>query len=702
MGKLLLEIGTEEIPAGYILPALRQMETLLREGLDKNRLHCGAIKTFGTPRRLGLYAEDLPDKQATLTEELMGPSVKVAIGADGQPTKAGLGFAKGQGVDFSGLQKKDTPKGAYLFVVKTHQGEPSIKLLPGILTDVIRSIAFPKRMRWRGPALSFARPVRRIMALFETDTVEFELNGIKSGRTTVGHPFLSGHIVNVKKADLSSYKDLLRKEMVIVDVDERKTMLREGINKIMKRHGSVLKDEELLDEVNNLVEYPFPVECAFPDEFLSVPQEVVEEVMISHQRYFPVEDTDRRLLPRFVVATNRGEREARLAVEGNERVLRARLADAKFFWEEDRKHSLKDRLEGLKDVVFHEKMGSYWERTERIDRLSAYLALKLGLTDAERDALHQAALLCKADLLTQMVTEFPKLQGVMGYHYAREEGLPEEVARAILEHYMPRYAGDNLPETRLGTILGLADKFDTLCACFSVGLIPTGSQDPYGLRRQCQGIIRILESQGFALSLQDVLAAALEDFPAAKGAAAKEITAFFRDRLYQTSVERGNRYDIVNAVLGAGFDDISDLTTRVGVIFELSKSDCWQELVTLVERTFNIGKNVPSAGDVEEGLFQQDEERLLWDLYVKNKDKISSLIDDKKYKEASKLFCEIFADPVHTFFDKVFVNVDDEKLRNNRLLLIKRINELYAPRVADLSQIVHTEKDAIEDLVEIE
>jgi glycyl-tRNA synthetase beta chain len=389
-------------------------------------------------------------------------------------------------------------------------------------------------------------------------------------------------------------------------------------------------------------------------------------------------------------------------VEGNERVLRARLADAKFFWEEDRKHSLKDRLEGLKDVVFHEKMGSYRERTERIDRLSAYLAPKLGLTDAERDALHQAALLCKADLLTQMVTEFPKLQGVMGYHYAREEGLPEEVARAILEHYMPRYAGDNLPGTRLGTILGLADKFDTLCACFSVGLIPTGSQDPYGLRRQCQGIIRILESKGLALSLQDVLAAALENFPSAKAATAKEITAFFRDRLYQTSVEGGNRYDIVNAVLGAGFDEISDFTTRVRVISEISGSTDWNKLVALVERTFNIGRGAPSTGEVEEGLFQQDEERLLWDLYVKNKDKITSLIDDKKYKEASKLFCEIFADPVHTFFDKVFVNVDDEKLRNNRLLLIKRINELYAPRVADLSQIVHTEKDAIEDLVEIE
>ncbi|MFQ5863567.1 MAG: glycine--tRNA ligase subunit beta, partial [Candidatus Brocadiales bacterium] len=511
MGKLLLEIGTEEIPASYIVPALRQMEALLKEGLKKNRLSCGAVKTFETPRRLGLYAEDIPEKQPTLTEELQGPSTKVALDPNGQPTEAGLGFARAQGVEFSELQAKDTPKGSYLFAVKTHEGEASLKLLPKILSDVIRSIAFPKRMRWRGPGLSFARPIRWIVALFDTKVIELELNGVRSGRVTFGHPFLSsGKGVTLKRADFALHKDLLRREKVIVDADERKSMLREGINRIMHTHGSGLKEEELLEEVNNLVEYPFPVECAFPEEFLQVPQEVVETVIINHQRYFPIEDSNGKLLPRFIAVTNRGERGARLAVEGNERVLRARLADAQFFWEEDRKHSLKDRLDGLKDVVFHEKLGSYWERTERIDRLSAYLALKLNLTDKEREALHQAAHLCKADLLTQMVVEFPKLQGVMGYHYAREEGMPEEVALAIMEHYMPRYAGDKLPQTQLGIILSLADKFDALCACFSVGLVPTGSQDPYGLRRQAQGIVRILESQRLPLSLQDTLAAALE------------------------------------------------------------------------------------------------------------------------------------------------------------------------------------------------
>ena len=688
MGKLLLEIGTEEIPAGYIIPALGQMEVLFREGLKKNRLDCGTVKTFGTPRRLGLYAEDIPEKQPTLREELQGPSAKAALDPDGRPTKAGLGFARAQGVEFSELQVRDTPRGPYLFAIKTREGELSIKLLPGVLTEVIRSIAFPKKMRWRGPGLLFARPVRNVVALFDTEIIELELNGVKSGRATSGHPFLSGKTIVIKEADFTSYKELLRKEKVIVDMEERVSMLREGINEIMRKYGSELKQEELLEEVNNLVEYPFPVECTLPEEFLRVPQEVVETVMISHQRYFPVENDSGKLLPRFITVTNRGERGAHLSVEGNERVLRARLADAKFFWEEDRKRPLKDRLEGLKDVLFHEKLGSYWERTERIDRLSAYLALRLDLAGVERDGLHQAARLCKADLLTQMVGEFPELQGVMGCHYAREEGLPEEVACAIKEHYMPRYAGDELPQTRLGTILSLSDKFDALCACFSVGLVPTGSQDPYGLRRQAQGIIRILESQRLPLSLQNTIAASLENFPG-RGAAVKEIIAFFRDRLYQTFLERGHRYDIVNAVLGAGFDNVSDFSDRVSVISKLSETaDFWGDLVTLAERTFNIGKNAPSAGEVDERLLQQDEERSLWDVYLRNKDKITSLIDKNKYEDASRAFSDVFAEPVHAFFDKVFVNVEDERLRNNRLVLVKNINLLYAPRVADLSKIV--------------
>jgi glycyl-tRNA synthetase beta chain len=409
--------------------------------------------------------------------------------------------------------------------------------------------------------------------------------------------------------------------------------------------------------------------------------------MKEHQRYFPVEDARGRLLPRFLVITNRGPQEAPFTVEGNERVLKARLADAKFFWEEDRKLSLWKRVEGLKEVVFHEKLGSYWERVERIDRLAGYLALRLGLVADEREALHRASRLCKADLLTQMVGEFPKLQGVMGYHYAREEGEKEEVARAILEHYLPRFAGDRLPETLLGTLLSLADKFDALCGCFSIGLIPTGSQDPYALRRQAQGIIRILEEKNLNLSLKDSLAAALENFPG-RGTTLQELLEFFRDRLYQTFLERGQRHDIINAVLAAGFDNVADFSRRLEVISRLSQTEQWQGLVTVVERTFNIGKKAAATGEVEETLLQEKEERQLWELYQRHKDRIQSLINKEQYEEASMEYYTSFAQAVHNFFEKVFVNVEDLRLRNNRLLLLKNINELYSTRIADLAQIV--------------
>lgn len=687
MSNLLFEIGTEEIPSGYISPALKKMEELFKEGLKENRLECARALTLATPRRLTLYVEDIPERQLPLVEEVQGPAAKVAFDEKGQPTKAAMGFAKAQKVEPKDLKIKEIPKGAYVFAIKTHAGEETMRLLPPLLANIVRSLGFPKRMKWKGPGLFFARPVRWILALLDQQVVPLELNGISSGRITFGHPFLSGKDLSIKRADLDLYKTVLRKEKVLVDIEERKALLRDGINKILAKYGSQLKEEELLEEVNFLVEYPCPVECTFPEEFLRVPQEVVETVMREHQRYFPVEDAQGRLLPRFVVVTNRSPQEAAFSIEGNERVLKARLADAKFFWEEDRKVSLWKRLEGLKEVVFHEKLGSYWERVERIDRLAGYLALRLGLEAVEREALHRAARLCKTDLLTQMVGEFPKLQGVMGYHYAREEGEKEEVARAILEHYLPRFAGDNLPQTQLGILLSLADKFDSLCGCFSIGLVPTGSQDPYALRRQAQGIIRIIEDKNLNLSLKDSLAAALENFPG-KGTTLQELLEFFRDRLYQTFLERGHRYDIINAVLAAGFDNIAAFSRRLGVISHLSQTNQWQGLVTVVERTFNIGKKAETTGEVEEELLQEKEERQLWELYQRHKDKILSLINKERYEEASIEYYTSFAEAVHTFFDKVFVNVEDHRLRNNRLLLLKNINELYSSRIADLAQIV--------------
>ncbi|HHT9119896.1 MAG TPA: glycine--tRNA ligase subunit beta [Candidatus Hypogeohydataceae bacterium YC41] len=705
MSNLLFEIGAEEIPSGYITPALRQMEVLFKEGLKENRLECTKVITLATPRRLTLYVEGVPERQPPLIEEVQGPAARVAFDKEGQPTKAALGFAKAQGVEPKELKIKETPKGDYVFAIKTHKGEETLRLLPPLLTRMIRSLSFPKNMKWKGPGLFFARPIRCIMALLDKEVVPLELNGITSGRITFGHPFLSGKSLSIERADLNLYKEILRQEKVLVDIEERRAFLQERINKILQRYGSQLKEEELLEEVTFLVEYPCPIECTFPEEFLDVPQEVVETVMKEHQRYFPVEDAQGKLLPRFVVVTNRSPKEAAFCKEGNERVLKARLADAKFFWEEDRKVSLWNRLEGLKEVVFHEKLGSYYERVERIDRLAEHVALKLELGFEELESLHRAAKLCKADLLTQMVGEFPELQGVMGYHYAREEGEKEEVAVAILEHYLPRFAGDRLPETQLGTILSLADKLDAICGCFSIGLVPTGSQDPYALRRQAQGIIRILEAKNLNLSLKSTLTAALENLrlqdpkiflekphPLGIGELLKkvetELLEFFRDRLYQTFLDRGHRYDIINAVLAAGFDNVADFSRRLEVISRLSQTHEWQGLVTVVERTFNIGKKAEATGGVEEELLQEKEEQQLWDLYKRHKDRILFLIDKERYEEASMEYYTSFAQAVHIFFEKVFVNVEDQRIRNNRLLLLKNINELYSARIADLAQIV--------------
>ncbi len=716
MGNLLFEIGTEEIPFSYIPPALKQMEELLREGLREYRLECKGVVTMATPRRLCLYAEGIPERQPPQVEEVQGPSAKIAYNEKGEPTKAAIGFAKGQGVAVNELEVKETTKGPYVFAVKTHAGEETIKILTSLLTKMINSINFPKKMKWKGPNLFFARPIRWILALFDQKVVTIELDGIQSGRITLGHPFLSGKALKIDRADINLYKETIMKEQVIVDIGERKSLIKEGINKLLSKYGSQLRDEELLEEVTFLVEYPCPIECTFPEEYLRVPQEVVQTVMKEHQRYFPVEDAYGRLLPRFIAITNRSPKDAALSIEGNQRVLKARLADAKFFWEEDRKVSLWDRREGLKEVVLHEKLGSYWERTERIENLADYMARRLDLSFEQLESLHRAAKLCKADLLTQMVGEFPNLQGVMGYHYAREEGEKEEVARAILEHYPPRFAGDNLPKNLLGTLLSLADKFDSLCGCFSIGLIPTGSQDPYALRRHAQGIIRILEEKDLTFSVKGILTVALEnlspkvlDFlsnlterkhpwpystPSSLGSGEylrrveEALLAFFRDRLYQTFLERGYRYDIINAVLGAGFDDVTNFSKRIGVVSGLSQTPEWSGLVTLVERTFNIGKKAEPAGAIANDLLIQEEERQLWELYQRCRDGILSLIDREQYEKASLEYYTAFAQPVHTFFEKVFVNVEDQKVRNNRLLLLKNINELYSTRVADLAQIV--------------
>jgi len=702
MTDLLFEIGAEEIPASYIDPALNQMKTLFTEQAKKHHLEMHSIYSSGTPRRLTLFVQGLPQKQESVTEEIQGPSAAVAFDTAGNPTKAGLGFAKSQGVDIKDLQIKKTPKGEYCFATKKIEGHETLHILPDILPAIIRNISFPKSMKWKGAGLFFARPIRSLLALFGDQAVPIEINGIKADRFIFGHPFLSGKKIEISRADWELYKKLLKQEDVVVDMTERRETLRTKITQLMAPYGAAIDDEELLDEVTNLVEYPNAIECCFDEEFLDIPADVIETSMKEHQRYFPIKKKKEKLLNKFIAVLNRNESNADTAIQGNERVLKARLSDARFFWKEDRKTPLIKRVEDLKNLAFLEKLGNYFDRTSRIIKLSKYISTQLTLPHEEIELVKRAAELCKADLLTQMVGEFPSLQGIMGRGYAEWDGEEKSVAIAIAEHYMPRFATDNIPTSRIGAIVGLADKFDTISSCFALDLIPTGSQDPYSLRRHTYGIIRIIEEHGFALDIGEILYTALDLLPLFEQKAdsryhpvildklVPKIKEFFKDRLFQINIERGYRYDLVNAALkaGIGFDDIHNFSQRLKVIALISQEKWWPDLVTVVERTFNIGKKANSSGSVNERILTEPEERALWNVYKENDEAVRKLIGEKKYEEASRTYCNSFAKPVHAFFDRVFVNVEDENVRNNRLSLMKTINELYSQKIADLSEIV--------------
>jgi glycyl-tRNA synthetase beta chain len=695
MSNLLLEIGTEEIPAGYIEPALKQMEELFAAQVKKNRIGFDSIHTTGTPRRLVLFASGLPRRQEDIVQEVKGPSAKVAFDENGKPTKAAIGFAGSQGVKAEDMKVVDTSNGKYCFAVKEIEGRRIFDLLPEILTSIITSIAFPKSMRWKADKLYFARPIRTIMALFDKDVINLELNGIKADRKTNGHQFLSNNVIDIKGADYDSYREILKSENVIVEIDERRDIIKEEINSILSVYDSTLDDEALLEEVTNLVEFPGAVKCSFDKGYLAIPSEVIETAMKDHQRYFPVKDKDGKLLPEFIVITDRDSGDGEIIRKGNERVLRARLADANFFWDEDKKISLHERVKDLESLVFHEDIGSYLNREERIGEVAHFIAEMLNFSPDKLELVKLASSLCKTDLLTEMVGEFPKLQGIMGREYALAQGEDEEVARSIAEHYLPRYADDVLPETEIGTVLSLADKFDIIASCFSAGLIPTGSQDPYALRRQAQGIIRILETKELDVSLKKMFEkslSSLTDISPESGKVYGQIMDFFKDRVYNIYLERGYRYDIVESVMKSGFDNISDFVCRLEVVTRIAETPIWQNLVEVVERTFNIGKNCTIQGEVNEELLKEEEERALWAVYKKENEGLLQYVPQGKYEELSIAYNDAFAKPVHNFFDKVFVNVEDEKIKNNRLLLVKKVNEIYVENIANLAFIVEHDR----------
>ena len=680
---LLLEIGTEEIPAHAMPGLLQELGERAEKALGELRLAHGGVRTLGTPRRLALIVEGLAEKQADVAEEKRGPSVQVAFDAAGKPTKAAEGFARGQGVKAEDLVTRD----GYVYALVQETGEPAEKVLEKLLPELICGLPLPNSMRWGDLDFRFIRPLRWLVALYGEEVVPFELARVKSGNTSRGHRFLSTGDFTIQ--DAAHYEEACEKAFVIVDPVRRKALIEQGLAEEAKAHGGTAEiTPNLLEEVLYLVEYPTALAGRFEEKYLALPPEAVITPMRDHQRYFPVKAADGSLMPLFLTVRNGGAEHLQTVQHGNERVLRARLADAQFFFDEDRKKSLEEHLEKLKTVVFQEGLGTLYDKSLRLEELAGRIADALGASAAEKKAAQRAAKLAKADLVTGMVMEFTELQGVMGKEYARLDGEGEEVALAVDEHYMPRFAGDELPQTKAGIIVSLADKMDNIVATFSRGLIPTGSQDPFALRRQALGLVNSIIKAELSLSLVDLVSWAM-DLLALTEVKAREkmqtdVADFMRLRLKNVLGEAGIRYDVADAVLG-DIDDIGRVMLAAKAVQEqLSAPDTAKAVQSFV-RAANLAAKAEAA-EIDESLFETDEERELMKAYTSAKSAAESLLEAHDYVGVIDDFKDL-ADPIDAFFDGVMVMADDAAVRRNRLALLKAIDNLLR-QVADFGKIV--------------
>jgi glycyl-tRNA synthetase beta chain len=686
MKELLLEIGTEEIPAGFIPQALTDLGSFARKGLEASRIDFSGMKTLGTPRRLVLVMESVSEKQKDEEIKKIGPSKQAAFDANGNPTKAAIGFAKSQSLPVESLTIIQTEKGEYVCAMKKEPGRPTFELLSSILPKWILSIPFQKSMRWADIPIRFARPIHWILALFGGKVVPFEVGNIQSGNVTYGHRFMQPGLIPVK--DFESYLKKTREASVIVDPVERKKkiedeMVREGT----KVSGRVLKDEELLNEVNFLVEYPVALCGTFDKKFLSLPGAILIHSMKEHQRYFPVVDDPEILLPHFICISNIHPKHREVVVKGNEKVLRARLSDAAFFFEDDLKTPLEKRLEQLKKVVFQAKLGTSYEKVMRFKQLALWMTERID--PRLREAVERTSLLCKTDLVTGMVGEFPKLQGIVGREYARLSRERPEVAEAIYEHYLPGFAGDRLPSGPIGDIVSIADKMDTIVGCFGVGLLPTGTADPFGLRRQALGIIRIILEKKYSLSLRGLIEESekqLKEKMERPGQQVKdEVLEFFRVRYQNFLLDNEYPFDVTDAVLSISFDELLDVQGRMDA---LKKAREWKDFESIVigfKRAMNILKGSPPKREINPLLFAETVEKNLYQSFLRAKEKIGNYLNQRDYPPAL-LEMTRMKKPIDDFFDGVMVMVEDEAIRNNRLALLDEVGKLFL-RIADFSKL---------------
>ena len=680
---LLLEIGTEEVPAHVMPGILSQLKENAAKTFEELRIEYKNIKTLGTPRRSALLVEGLAEQQADLSKENRGPAVNIAFDADGNPTKAAQGFARGQGVKPEELVTKD----GYVYAMVHEKGGQTVDLLGDTLKGLVDGLNFPNNMHWADLDYKFIRPLRWLVALYGQDVIDFEVANVKSGRTSRGHRFLSEGDFEI--ADAEDYVEACRKASIIVDQNERCEMIRQQIAEVAAANGGQAEvNEDLLEEVLYLVEYPTALCGKFDEKYLALPAEAVITPMRDHQRYFPVLK-DGQLLPLFITIRNGGKEHLETVQHGNERVLRARLEDAQFFFDEDRKKTLEQHGEKLKTVVFQDGLGTIYDKALRLEVLAGYIADAIGANEQDKKDAVRAAKLAKADLVTGMVTEFTELQGVMGREYALLDGETKAVAQAIDEHYMPRFAGDSQPASVAGRIVSLADKIDTIVGTFSRGLIPTGSQDPFALRRQALGIVNMLKEAQYHISLSQLVAKAMELLKIADaGQQAKlqnDVADFMKLRLKNVLADAGIRYDVVDAVF-VTVDDIYGVFLRAQAVNEAVKQDMEKTIQAFV-RTGNIARKAEDVqAAVEADLLAEQVEKDLCKAYEAAASKVEKEIEAQDYAGAIATLSQLAA-PIDAFFDGVMVMDKDEKIKNNRLGLLKLVDNLIC-QVADFSKIV--------------
>ena len=677
MPAYLLEIGCEEIPAAFIPSSTQFLLEEWTKRLHTLNLPFSSIETGGTPRRLFINIEGLPLSQEDKTEIIMGPPASIAFNEDGSLTEAAKKFALSKGIAEETLKKVTTQKGDYLQGEKKTGGENTADLLSKVAPEIIKSIPFPKSMKWGNNDFKFVRPIHWFLSIFEGNVIEFEADGIKAGNKTYGHRFLSPDSIEV--VNVNDYKDNLIKAYVYVDIAQRKEIIKTQIDEIQSNKNIVIDVEEnLLNTVSNLVEYPYAVLGSFDESFLTLPEEVLITSMKIHQKYFPVRNKDGKLLNKFVgIANIVSPNGDSLIRQGYERVLKARLNDGLFFYNNDKKVKLEDRAEQLKSVVYQEKLGTSYEKMERFKEVALYLADIL--VPDKKSSVEKTAYLCKADLLSEMVYEFPELQGVMGRYYAIHEGLDNDIAQGIMEHYLPKFAGDILPETEEGRLVSIADKIDTITGVFAAGMKPSGNLDPYGLRRSAIGILSIIESAEYRIELKDIISLLLDRLAVRltfnKEDIMQEILSFINMRYKQMLVSKSIvDADVFDAVCNKTSDVIKTLNLAK-VLTNARNSDEFQTIAQSYKRINNIlKKNEYTCAEFSDELLQTDEEKNLGKL-IREQNMQSLLNEEKNYAVLDELMK--FAPVVDEFFEKVMVMAEDEKVRNNRLGLIASLRNVF-------------------------